>query len=168
MLVARRTRWGSGALSPAPPSANAAVRLAMGETQIVANTRQFLEENGIKLDALSRPPDKRSKTMLLVKNLPAKIPVEEIRDLFSVHGEIGRLVLPPSGITAIVEFHEPSEARKAFMRLAYTKFHSAPLYLEWAPEDTFTTSLEDTKKEIEAEKVVEEEEDLEGDLERTF
>lgn len=52
------------------------------------------------------------------------------------------------------------------MRLAYTKFHSTPLYLEWAPEDTFTTSLEDSKKEVEIEKVVvEEEKDEEEDLE---
>jgi len=124
---------------------SAAVRLALGETQIVAQTREFLEEQGIKLDAFSRPPSSRSKTTLLVKNLPVKTPVEEIRDLFSAHGEIGRLVMPPSGITAVIEFQEPSEARKAFTRLAYTKFHHTPLYLEWAPEDTFTTSLADVK-----------------------
>ena len=31
-----------------------------------------------------------------------------------------------------------SQARKAFTKLAYTKFHHTPLYLEWAPDDTFT------------------------------
>jgi multiple RNA-binding domain-containing protein 1 len=34
-----------------------------------------------------------------VKNLPAGTHIKEIRELFSVHGELGRLVLPPSGIT---------------------------------------------------------------------
>lgn len=32
---------------------NAAVRLALGETQIVAETRKFLEEHGVVLDAFS-------------------------------------------------------------------------------------------------------------------
>lgn len=39
-----------------------------------------------------------------------------------------------------MEFFEPSEARKAFMRLAYSKFKHLPLYLEWAPDDSFTTA----------------------------
>lgn len=33
---------------------NAAVRLALGETQIVHETREFLESNGVKLDAFNR------------------------------------------------------------------------------------------------------------------
>lgn len=35
-----------------------------------------------------------------------------------------------------MEFIEPSEARKAFMKLAYSKFKNMPLYLEWAPENS--------------------------------
>lgn len=31
---------------------------------------------------------------------------------------------------------EPSEARKAFTKLAYSKFKNLPLYLEWAPENS--------------------------------
>lgn len=34
---------------------------------------------------------------------------------------------------------EPSEARKAFAKLAYTKYKHLPLYLEWAPDNSFTT-----------------------------
>ena len=116
---------------------SAAVRLALGETQIVADTRNFLEEQGVILDAFSQPPSKRSKTVLLIKNLPVKTPIEEIRDMFAKHGELGRVVLPPNGITALVEFYEPSEAKTAFRRLAYTKYKSAPLYLEWAPDGAF-------------------------------
>lgn len=39
-------------------------------------------------------------------------------------------------ISAIVEFDEAAEARKAFKSLAYSKFKNMPLYLEWAPEDS--------------------------------
>ena len=41
----------------------------------------------------------------------------------------------------MVEFHEATEARAAFRKLAYTKFKSGtPLYLEWGPENAFKTS----------------------------
>ena len=126
-------------------SDKAAVRLALGETQIVAETKAFLEENGVSLDAFNRPPEKRSKTVILAKNLPANTNPEEIRDKFAKFGHLGRLVLPPfNGITAIIEFLEPSEARTAFKSLAYTKFKNTPLYLEWAPDDTFTNDFQGT------------------------
>lgn len=114
------------------------------------------------IDTFSQPPNKRSKTVILVKNLPAATPAQEILQLFARHGELGRFVMPPSGITgmvfintimciitndklscnvclALVEFLEPSEARKAFSQLAYTKYKHLPLYLEWAPDNSFTT-----------------------------
>ncbi|XP_076242891.1 putative RNA-binding protein 19 isoform X2 [Calliopsis andreniformis] len=119
---------------------SAAVKLALGETQLVHDTRSFLEDNGVCLDAFNQPASKRSKTVILVKNLPASTPVQEIRELFAKHGELGRIVLPPSGITAMVEFLEPSEARKAFSKLAYTKYKHLPLYLEWAPDNSFTSA----------------------------
>lgn len=117
---------------------SAAVRLALGETEIVAETRKFLEDEGISLDAFSRPPQERSKTVILIKNLPAGTQPIEIRDKFAKFGELGRVVLPPHGVTAIVEYLDPSEARKGFRGLAYSKFHNTPLYLEWAPQNSFT------------------------------
>lgn len=131
---------------------SAAVKLALGETQLVQDTKNFLEENDVCLDAFNEPPSKRSKTVILIKNLPAGTQMHEIRSLFAPHGELGRVVMPPSGITALVEFLEPSEARKAFTKLAYTKFKHLPLYLEWAPDNSFTTSppakTKDTKSNI--------------------
>ncbi|RZC31811.1 RNA-binding protein 19 [Asbolus verrucosus] len=117
---------------------SAAVRLALGETQIVAQTKKYLEQEGVILDAFSNTSSKRSKTVIIVKNLPSKTEGKEIRKLFEKYGLIGRIILPPSGITALVEFVEPSEARKAFTSLAYTKFKHVPLYLEWAPENSLT------------------------------
>uniref|UniRef100_A0A1B6DA95 RRM domain-containing protein n=1 Tax=Clastoptera arizonana TaxID=38151 RepID=A0A1B6DA95_9HEMI len=118
-----------------------AVRMALGETQIVAQTKQFLLDNGVNLNIFNQAPKQRSKTVILVKNLPANTTASEIRELFFKFGELGRILLPPSGVTAIVEFLEPSEARSAFTKLAYTKFKYMPLYLEWAPEDTFSASF---------------------------
>ena len=59
--------------------------------------------------------------MILVKNLPAGVTVSELEELFSPHGSLGRVLLPPSGLTAIIEFLEPTEAKRAFTRLAYSK-----------------------------------------------
>lgn len=145
-----------------------AVRLALGETQLVAETKQFLIENGIHLDAFQdvnslyffftyvyftfqcylfilivfQAPKQRSKTVILVKNLDAQSNVEELRDLFSPFGELGRVLLPPRGVTAIIEFLEPTEAKAAFRKLAYSKFRHMPLYLEWAPMDVFRTAAQ--------------------------
>jgi multiple RNA-binding domain-containing protein 1 len=37
---------------------------------------------------------------------------------------------------ALIDFIEPTEARKAFSSLAYRRYHHVPLYLEWAPLNT--------------------------------
>ncbi|CAG0886320.1 unnamed protein product [Cyprideis torosa] len=120
-----------------------AVRLALGESEIVAKTRRFLEENGVRLEAFSNGPpaasSKLSKTAFLVKNLPAGTVPRELMPLLSKYGVVARVILPPSGVTALVEFVEAVEARAAFHGLAYTHFkRGAPLYLEWAPSETFS------------------------------
>uniref|UniRef100_A0A3Q1AU56 Probable RNA-binding protein 19 n=1 Tax=Amphiprion ocellaris TaxID=80972 RepID=A0A3Q1AU56_AMPOC len=117
-----------------------AVRMALGETQIVQETRQFLLDNSVSLDSFSQAAAARSTTVILVKNLPAGVTVSELEQLFSPHGSLGRVLLPPSGLTAIIEFLEPSEAKRAFTRLAYSKFHHVPLYLEWAPVGVFVAA----------------------------
>ncbi|KAF2897811.1 hypothetical protein ILUMI_08367 [Ignelater luminosus] len=85
---------------------SAAVRLALGETQIVANTRKFLEQEGVYLDAFSDSGAKRSKTIILVKNLPAETEPREIRELFEKHGVLNRVIFPPSGITVLHKHFE--------------------------------------------------------------
>jgi len=133
---------------------SAAVKLALGETEIVNQTRTFLEQEGVELDVFSRKPDKRSKTVLLAKNLPARTSPEELRELFSKFGVVNRLVLPLHCLTAVIEFSDPGEARAAFTKLAYSKFHSTPLYLEWAPENVFNKPY--TKEAQIAENIAEE------------
>ncbi|GAB1610387.1 probable RNA-binding protein 19 [Argonauta hians] len=113
------------------------VRMALGETQIVSETREFLLENGVALDSFSQSSGPRSKTVILVKNLPAGCHGDAVAKVFSRHGTLGRVIFPPSAITAIVEFISPADAKRAFTNLAYTKFQHLPLYLEWAPQQTF-------------------------------
>lgn len=136
-----------------------AVRMALGETQIVQETRQFLLDNSVSLDSFSQAAAARSTTVILVKNLPAGVTVSELEQLFSPHGSLGRVLLPPSGLTAIIEFLEPTEAKRAFTRLAYSKFHHVPLYLEWAPVGVFVAAEPDKEEAVKEEKKKEEEEE---------
>ncbi|XP_067861809.1 probable RNA-binding protein 19 isoform X2 [Heptranchias perlo] len=122
-----------------------AVRMALGETQIVQETRQFLVDNGVSLDSFSQASGQRSKTVILVKNIPAGTQVDELEKVFEKYGDLGRVLLPSAGVTAIVEFLEPTEAKQAFTKLAYSKFQHIPLYLEWAPMDVFCTPLQAKK-----------------------
>ena len=128
-----------------------AVRLAVGETQIVNDIRKFLTNNGVKLDSFSNITE-RSKTTILVKNLPFKTKESELRVLFEKYGELKRVILPDHGIAALVEFKERQDARQGFIKLAYRKFKNVPLYLEWAPVDVFD---ENFKPEVEEKQNVE-------------
>ena len=61
----------------------------------------------------------RSKTVILVKNLRSMPQETELREVFGKYGPLVRVLLPPHGITAIVEFQSLSEARMAFRKLVY-------------------------------------------------
>ncbi|KAL7538889.1 hypothetical protein ACHAWF_006239 [Thalassiosira exigua] len=132
-------------------SGNAAVRLALGETHLIAENVAFFEEHGVDVSALesnesNRSKGKtsgkmaggkveRSKTKILVKNLPYDTTREDLAKVF--HGIGGdaptNILLPPSKTAALVEYGHASDARRALRRLAYKKFKHVPLYLEWAP-----------------------------------
>ncbi|KAK6637952.1 hypothetical protein RUM44_008375 [Polyplax serrata] len=121
----------------------AAVRLALGETQLISKMKEFLTENDVCLESFENMSvTNRSKTVILVKNLPFGTTSDEIREKFCKFGLLRRVVLPPSGVAALVEFVEPSEAKIAFRRISYSKFKHVPLYLEWAPDKVF---LKDAK-----------------------
>lgn len=113
---------------------SAAVRVALGETQLIAETRGFMENRGVHLEMFGDEKRKRSKTIILVKNLPYGTTEVELVQLFESFGQLSQIILPSNGISAVVEFAEPSHARNAFQKLAYTSFKHLPLYLEWAPD----------------------------------
>ena len=64
---------------------------------------------------------KRSGEVILVKNLPHGTKPVELRNIFGKFGDLEKVLLPPSGITAIVQFVHPTEARTAFKSLAFSK-----------------------------------------------
>lgn len=131
-----------------PSAPDMAVRQALGETQVIAATKSALGDAGVaveKLDEAAAASGKaadskaveRSPSTLLVKNLPYTVTLQELQELFGRHGDIARLVLPPTRVLALVEYLEPSDARSAFRGLAYRRLQHVPLYLEWAPAGIF-------------------------------
>ncbi|OXA38521.1 putative RNA-binding protein 19 [Folsomia candida] len=120
-------------------SSSVAVRMALAETEIVSATQKFLEANGVCLDAFDASLGlklERSTTTFLVKNLVANTTEDELRLLFEKSGVLGRVVLPPSGVTG--------------------EFKGMPLYLEWAPVNVFRVASDGSKISVRREEVVEE------------
>jgi multiple RNA-binding domain-containing protein 1 len=117
-----------------------AVRLALGETQILNETRQVLGDEGVSIDANSSSANggkvERSQTAILIKNIPFNTTEQELVELFEAAaggGSVDRVVLPPSRTLALVEYVEATDAKRGFRALAYKKFKQVPLFLEWAP-----------------------------------
>ena len=129
------------------------VRLAVAETQIIMETKKFLEDEGINVDAFGKK--ERSDTVILVKNIPFNTTEQELQDVFGTHGDLGRVLMPPAKTIAIVEFLQPSEARSAFSHLAYRRFKDTILYLEKAPVGVFTSKYDPEMKNKKAEKKAE-------------
>ncbi|KAL3922939.1 MAG: hypothetical protein SGILL_001936 [Bacillariaceae sp.] len=131
-------------------SGDAAVRLALGETQIIEENREYFREHGVNMDALlSVDPNvkkeesiKRSKSSILVKNLPFDTRLEELTKLFHMGDVQVNILLPPSRTIALVEFGHSTDAKKAFRKLAYRRFKHVPIYLEWAPLSSKKSSQE--------------------------
>ncbi|KAF9112073.1 hypothetical protein BGX27_004022 [Mortierella sp. AM989] len=140
-----------------PDADNMSVRLAVAETQIVMETKKFLQEEGINVDAFGKR--ERSDTVILVKNIPYNTTEQELQDLFGTHGDLGRVLMPPAKTIAMVEFLQPSEARSAFSHLAYRRFKDTILYLEKAPVGVFNSKYDPEMKEKKAAKKATEEEE---------
>ncbi|KAL7120560.1 hypothetical protein ACP275_02G129100 [Erythranthe tilingii] len=116
-----------------------AVRIAMGETQVIAETKKALAGAGVNISSLEKFADgktdglKRSNHVILVKNLPYGSSQSELSNMFGKFGSLDKIILPPTKTMALVIFLEPANARAAFRGLAYKRYKDAPLYLEWAP-----------------------------------
>ncbi|KAI0344215.1 RNA-binding domain-containing protein [Trametopsis cervina] len=120
-----------------PDTENAAVKLALAETHVIQETKAFLETNGVVLTSLSGPRVARSDSILLVKNIPYGTSADQIRELFEPHGQLQRVLVPPAGTMAVVEFVHADEGRKAFRAVAYRRMGNSVIYLEKGPIGMF-------------------------------
>ncbi|KAK4046365.1 Multiple RNA-binding domain-containing protein 1 [Microbotryomycetes sp. JL221] len=115
-----------------PTSSDAAVRVALAETHVIAETRKYFEDEGVNVEALG-VAGPRSSTTILVKNLPHDTSLSTLRALFEPFGALSRSLLAPAGTMAVVEFENAAQASDAWRGLAYKKVGSSVLFLEKAP-----------------------------------
>lgn len=121
-----------------PTSADAGVKQAIAETSIIQETKAYFKNNGVDLDAFKKK--ERGDTAILVKNFTHGTTIDDLRKMFEEFGTVVRILMPPTGTIAIVEFAQAPQARAAFASLAYRRVKDSILYLEKAPKDVFTTA----------------------------
>ncbi|KAM0489279.1 hypothetical protein ACHAP7_000337 [Fusarium lateritium] len=118
-----------------PTSSDAAIKQAIAETSVIQDTKAYFAANGVDLEAFKSK--KRGDTAILVKNFPYGTTIDELRKLFEESGPVLRVLMPPSGTIAIVQFSQPNYAKSAFGKLAYRRIGDSVLFLEKAPSDIF-------------------------------
>ncbi|KAI1844792.1 hypothetical protein JX265_011329 [Neoarthrinium moseri] len=118
-----------------PTNADAAVKQALAETSTIQDTKAYFIANGVDLDSFKSA--QRSDTIILVKNFPYGTSIEELRTEFQEHGQVLRVLMPPTGTIAIVHFANAAEAKTAFGKLAYRRFKNSILFLEKGPKTLF-------------------------------
>lgn len=118
-----------------PTSSDAAVKQAHAETHIIQETKSYFAQHGVDLEAFHK--SSKGDIAILVKNVPHGVTPDELRKMFEEHGTVTRFLMPPTGMTAIVEFSNVAQAKTAFMSLSYRKMKDSILYLEKAPQDLF-------------------------------
>lgn len=86
-----------------------AVRLALAETKVIAETKEALAKAGVNVASLEEfatgkgDEKNRSKHILLVKNLPFASTEKELAQMFGKFG-IEKIILPPTKTMAMVRF----------------------------------------------------------------
>lgn len=139
-----------------PEADDLAVRMALGETHIIAETKKTLSSEGVNIEILEDLASgkvekmKRSNHVLLIKNLPFSTSEADLVQMFGRFGGLERVILPPTKTMALVVFLEAAEARVAFKGLAYKRYKHVPLYLEWAPENILASKPKASSGPIES------------------
>ncbi|KAK3336946.1 hypothetical protein B0T19DRAFT_437650 [Cercophora scortea] len=121
-----------------PTDASAAVKQAIAETTVIQEAKAYFAANGVNIEALKS--QQRGDTSILVKNI-AHSTIEELRQLFEEHGTVLRVLMPPSGTIAIVQFAQPAQCRAAFVKKAYSRFKESVLFLEKGPKGLFVDNV---------------------------
>lgn len=122
-----------------PTSSDAAVKQAHTETHVIQETKSYFAQHGVDLEAFQRSA--KGDLAVLVKNVPHGVTPDELRKLFEEHGTVTKFLMPPMGMTAIIEFSNAAQAKIAFMSLSYRKMKDSILYLEKAPKDLFKAGV---------------------------
>ncbi|PHH89065.1 hypothetical protein CDD83_6700 [Cordyceps sp. RAO-2017] len=124
-----------------PTSADAAIKQAIAETTVIQETKAYFAANGVDLEAFRS--HKRGDRTILVKNFPYGTTMDELRTMFEEFGPVLKVLMPPSGTIAIVQFAQAKDAKAAFGKLAYRRIKDSVLFLEKGPRDLLPADQSD-------------------------
>ncbi|EJS41268.1 mrd1p [Saccharomyces arboricola H-6] len=121
-------------------NSSSAVKQALAEAHVIGDVRKYFESKGVDLAKFSqlKSPSQRDDRVILVKNFPFGTTREELGEMFVPYGKLERLLMPPAGTIAIIQFRDTTSARAAFTKLSYKRFKDGIIYLEKGPKDCFT------------------------------
>lgn len=125
-----------------PTSSDEAVRQAVRQTSIIEESKDYFESNGVDLEAF-KTSTKRGDTCILVKNFAHGTASQELRKMFEEYGPVVRVLMPPSGTLAIVQFAQAAHGRLAYSKMAYRRVNETVLMLEKCPDNLLNTSVSD-------------------------
>ncbi|CAI7487056.1 CFC_collapsed_G0056580.mRNA.1.CDS.1 [Saccharomyces cerevisiae] len=125
-------------------NSSSAVKQALAEAHVIGDVRKYFESKGVDLTKFSqlKSTNQRDDKVILVKNFPFGTTREELGEMFLPYGKLERLLMPPAGTIAIVQFRDTTSARAAFTKLSYKRFKDGIIYLERGPKDCFTKPAE--------------------------
>lgn len=137
-----------------PHNSSSAVKQALAEAHVIGDVRSYFESKGVDLTKFSEK--ERDDRVILVKNFQYGTTKEEIGELFATYGELNRVLMPPAGTIAIVEFRDAPAARVAFNKLSFRRLGKSIIYLEKGPKNLFTKpadksdsiNIEETVKDV--------------------
>jgi multiple RNA-binding domain-containing protein 1 len=90
-----------------------AVRIALGETQVISETKNAFKKAGVNVESLEELAKgkvdgvKRSNHVILVKNLPYGSTENELANMFGKFGSLEKIILPSTKTLALVFFLSP-------------------------------------------------------------
>lgn len=132
-------------------SSNPAVKLALAETHVIQETKTYLESQGVLISSFSSRA--RSDTTILVKNIPFGTTEQQIRELFEPHGVLSRVLVPPAGTMAVVDYEHPVDAQQGFKSVAYRRLGNSIIYLEKGPLGMFEGEVHPKASSSESERL---------------
>ncbi|GAV28965.1 hypothetical protein PMKS-002443 [Pichia membranifaciens] len=127
-----------------PTNSSSAVKQALAEAHVIGDVRSYFEKKNVDLTKFSEK--ERDDKVILVKNFQFGTTKEEIGELFAAYGELNRILMPPAGTIAIVEFRDAPNARAAFSKLSFRRLGKSILYLEKGPQGLFTKPADQSDK----------------------
>ena len=63
--------------------------------------------------------------------------------MFEPHGKLSRVLVPPAGTMAVVDFERPDDAAQALRAVAYRRLGNTVVYLEKGPLEMFAEGYQD-------------------------